>query len=92
MIIDFHAHVYPDKIAGKAVQNIGKFYNIKINQEGTVQKLLEIGRQAHIEKFVIHSAAEKPEQVRRINDFIALQCKSNTNSFIGFGALHIDMQ
>ena len=92
MIIDFHAHVYPDKIADKAVQNIGRFYNIKIDQEGTVENLLKIGRQACIDKFLIHSAAEKPEQVRRINDYIALQCKTYAKSFIGFGTLHIDMQ
>ena len=28
-IIDFHAHIYPEKIADKATQATGDFYNIQ---------------------------------------------------------------
>ena len=37
-IIDFHAHIYPEKIASKAVESIGQFYNIEMDCEGTVKK------------------------------------------------------
>ena len=92
MIIDFHAHVYPSQIADKAAHNIGKFYNVKICHNGTVETLLEIGRIAHIDKFLIHSVAQKPEQVRGINNFIASQCDAHPNTFIGFGSLHVNVR
>ena len=30
-IIDFHAHIYPDKIAEKASHSVGEFYSIPMN-------------------------------------------------------------
>jgi type IV secretory pathway VirD2 relaxase len=44
MIIDFHAHIYPDKIAAKAVVNIGEFYKLPMEGDGIVQGLLDSGR------------------------------------------------
>jgi predicted TIM-barrel fold metal-dependent hydrolase len=45
MIIDFHAHIYPEKIAARAVANICAFYNIPMGCDGTVKGLLEFGIQ-----------------------------------------------
>jgi predicted TIM-barrel fold metal-dependent hydrolase len=90
MIIDFHAHVYPNSIAPKAVVNVGNFYQIEMRCDGTVQTLLERGRLAGIDRFVIHSVAMTPAQVGRINQFIASVCAEHTQSFVGFGSLHKD--
>ena len=35
-IIDFHAHIYPDKIAEKASHSVGEFYSIPMNKIGSV--------------------------------------------------------
>ena len=91
MIIDFHAHIYPNRIAEKAVHNNSQFYNINSCCDGTSETLLQIGRYAHIDKFVIHPVAQKPEQVNSINKYTASQCKANPDHFIGFGTLHIDI-
>ncbi|MDR0731472.1 MAG: amidohydrolase family protein [Treponema sp.] len=45
MIIDFHAHIYPEKIAAKAVANICAFYNIPMGCTGTVEGLLAFKNQ-----------------------------------------------
>ncbi|MDR0641081.1 MAG: amidohydrolase family protein [Treponema sp.] len=45
MIIDFHAHIYPEKIAARAVSNICAFYSIPMGCGGTVKELLEFGIQ-----------------------------------------------
>jgi predicted TIM-barrel fold metal-dependent hydrolase len=90
MIIDFHAHVYPNQIAPKAVVNVGNFYQIEMRCDGTVQTLLERGRLAGIDQFVIHSVAMTPAQVGRINQFIASVCAEHPQSFVGFGSLHKD--
>ena len=43
MIIDFHAHIYPEKIAEKASKVIGEFYDLPMCYNGSVQRLLESG-------------------------------------------------
>lgn len=90
-IIDAHAHIYPQKIAEKATEAIGKFYDIKMQMKsGTPERLLEDGRRAGISRFVVHSCATKPEQVRAINDFIAKEIAEH-KEFIGFMTLHQDL-
>jgi predicted TIM-barrel fold metal-dependent hydrolase len=91
MVIDFHAHIYPDKIASKAVENIGEFYRLPMRGKGTVQDLLESGRRAGIGRFVVFSAAAVPGQAPRINDYIASVCGEHSEC-TGFGTLHPDME
>ena len=90
-IIDAHAHIYPNKIAEKATNAIGKFYDIKMEMPaGTPEQLLEDGVKAGISKFVVHSCATKPEQVRSINEFVKSEIDKHDN-FIGFMTLHQDL-
>ena len=44
MIIDSHAHIYPDKLARKAARSIGDFYDIDMDLDGTVDMLLKVTR------------------------------------------------
>jgi predicted TIM-barrel fold metal-dependent hydrolase len=90
-IIDAHVHVFPDKIAEKAVDAIGKYYNIKMDGIGTVKDLLFNGPKAGISKFVIHSTATRVEQVVAINNFIG-KTKKSSQCFIGLGTLHPDLE
>ena len=90
-IIDAHAHIYPNKIAEKATNAIGKFYDIKMEMPaGTPEQLLEDGVKAGISKFIVHSCATKPEQVRSINEFVKSEIDKHDN-FIGFMTLHQDL-
>jgi predicted TIM-barrel fold metal-dependent hydrolase len=91
MVIDFHAHIYPSKIADKAVVNIGEFYKIPMQKKGTVEDLLDSGRGGGIDRFVVFSAAAVPEQAARINNYIASVCGEHSE-FIGFGTLHGAME
>jgi len=86
-IIDIHAHIFPEKIAEKAVEAIGNYYGTKMPNKGTSEALIESGRQIGVYKYVVHSTATKVEQVMAINDFIAESVAANS-SFIGFGTLH----
>ena len=90
MIIDMHAHIYPEKIADKAVNSICDFYSIPMYGRGTIPDLLEKGKAAGVSKFLVHSTATKPEQVNHINDFIMASCNTN-EELIGFGTLHPGM-
>ena len=90
-IIDAHAHIYPEKIAKKATETIGVFYDIPMEMPaGTTDRLLEDGKNAGITGYIVHSCATKPEQVKSINDFIKTEIDKHSE-FIGFMTLHQDL-
>ncbi len=90
MIIDAHAHVYPDKIAAKASQAVGSFYDTSITGTGTVEQLLATGERCGIDKFLIHSVATTPHQVESINRFISNAINKYPDKLIGFATTHPD--
>ena len=84
-IIDFHCHVYPEKIASKAVAGTDTFYGVVSEHTGTPDDL--IAAAPFIDRFVIHSVATVPAQVGKINRYLAAEAEAN-DRFIAFGTLH----
>lgn len=90
-MIDFHCHIYPDKIAEKAADATGAFYGTGAPLgAGTLADLQRRGREAGFTRQLIHSVATTPAQVNSINHFIAECRNSDPEHLIGFGALHPD--
>jgi len=89
--VDIHNHIYPEKIADRAVAGVGRFYGVVMNCTGTVDELLRLQEQAGLDYSLVHSVALKPDQVITINDFIAEQCREHP-SFIGFATMHQDFE
>lgn len=91
-VIDCHCHVYPAKIAERAVDAVGDFYGIHMDvRDGTTDGLLRTCANSPVERFVIHSVATRPDQVTSINDFIANECAAHPE-FVGFMTLHQDLE
>lgn len=90
MIIDSHTHIYPDKIAGHAVESIGSFYGIPMAMDGTVDTLLRLMDDAGVDKALVCSAAVDAAHVRTVNDFIISVISRHPDRLIGFGTLHAD--
>ena len=78
-IIDIHCHIFPQKIAEKAVESIGNYYSLSMYGEGILSDLQVQGEKAGVNKFVVHSTATKAEQVMSINDYIAGVQNRNSN-------------
>lgn len=91
-IIDFHAHVFPEKIAEKATLNIGKFYDMQMHENGSVSLLLKHRERNGITHFVIQSVATAPAQVVSINDFISATVRERPDAFTGLGTIHPDFE
>ena len=90
-IIDAHAHIYPSKIAKKATETIGKFYDIEMDMsEGTAEQLIADGSKIGITRYVVHSVATNTHQVRAINEFIRAESQLYPE-FIPFMTLHQDL-
>src|SRR5512138_2236331 len=88
-IFDFHAHIYPEKIAAKATGSVSEYYGLPVACDGTVRDLVARCCPLGVRRMLVHSTATKAEQVRSINDFIIESCRGQ-EGFVGFGTLHRD--
>jgi predicted TIM-barrel fold metal-dependent hydrolase len=88
-VLDFHAHVFPAKVARKAVEAISLFYDAPMSHSGNSVDLIASGSRIGVARYVVHSTATRPDQVTGINDFIIAECRAHPE-FIGFGTLHRD--
>lgn len=88
-VIDAHCHIYPDKIAQKAANSTGKFYDIPMRYDGTISALLRVGK-GLIDHYVVQSVATTPAQVSSINRFIADSVAASSGKMTGLGTLHPD--
>ncbi len=90
-IIDFHTHIYPEKIADRAVASVGEFYNISMDSLGTADALIKQGEGCGVKGYLVQSVALTPSRVTAINDYIASECKAH-KEFYGFGTIHADFE
>lgn len=88
--LDIHSHIFPDKIALKAVQFLSDYYHFTWEGTGVLEDLKDSLDEAGINKTVIFSSATKPEQVTTINRYIRQLVEDDPERFIGFGTLHPD--
>ncbi len=86
-IIDFHTHIFPEKLASRAVANIGGYYDLPMNCDGTATGLLAECEQLPNLRCVISSATLKPENLHHGNDYLLEQAKLHPE-FIPFSSFH----
>ncbi len=91
-IIDAHCHIYPEKIADRAVHGTDTFYGIVSKRKGTAQDLIDEKNVSKVDKFVVQSVATTPHQVKSINEFVAKEVELYSEFLIGLGTLHQDSQ
>lgn len=89
-IIDTHCHIYPEKIAAKAVAGTDTFYGTVAKGDGTAASLLEINEEVGIDHALVQSVATTPKQVCSINNFIADTVAASNGKLTGLGTLHPD--
>ena len=91
-IIDAHCHIYPEKIAERAVAGTDNFYGIDSLCVGTAAVLLAECDTAGVDRAVVQSVATTPKQVASINRFIADCVAQSGGRLIGLGTLHQDSE
>ena len=91
MIIDFHTHTFPDKIAAAAVEKLSLASHIRPFSDGTARGLSESARAAGIDLSIVLPVATSPKQVAHINDFAAKTNESTEETgLFSFGCIHPD--
>ena len=91
-VINSHCHIYPSKIAARAVEGIGDFYDLHMSLNGSVDDLIKDGNKVGVVHYLVHSVATTPKQVKSINEFISEEVNAHPDLFTGFGTLHPDSE
>ncbi len=69
MIIDFHAHIYPDHVAERTLSTVRDRAVIPTHGDGTLQGLVRSMKRAGIDCSVVCGVATRPEQVDAIHEW-----------------------
>lgn len=88
MIIDFHTHIFPDKIAEKTITKLASLGGLKAYTDGTLNGLKKSMKENNITMAVILPVVTKPSQFESINTFAAQI--TGKDGIISFGGIHPD--
>ncbi len=83
MIVDGHTHVYPDRVAQRAIA--GSPADLKRYGDGTVASLTEVMAAAGVDRSVCLGIANGPDRVANANRFAGTLPRDR---FVGFGSVH----
>lgn len=70
-ILDSHTHVYPERVALRAANNLAKFYNVTVAESGTFEGLLAAEKRAEIGGMLLLPVATSWKNVDKINESAA---------------------
>ena len=89
MIIDFHTHCFPQKIAELAMKILVKRSGIiHPSHDGTYHSLLNDARRCGVDYSVVLNIATNPRQQKNVNDFAVSLL--DVEGIIPFGSVHPD--
>ncbi len=88
MLIDFHTHCFPDKIAQAAINKLSFVSGgLTPYTDGTAKGLLSLMKKSKVDKSIVLSIATNAHQQKNVNDFAASVNKEN---IIAFGSVFPD--
>lgn len=90
MLIDFHTHCFPDRIASQALEKLSfACGGITPNTDGTVDGLKALMEKHGVDKAVVLNIATNEHQQANVNDFAAA---INGGNIISFGSVFPDSE
>ena len=90
MIIDFHTHVYPDKIAERTMATLGNVPDVEAHTDGTLSGILNSMQCAGIDKSVVLPVSTRAGQFDSITKFARFINENHGDRLISFGGIHPD--
>lgn len=89
MLIDFHTHAFPERIAERAMKKLSFEGGGLVPQtRGTAASLTEEMKKDGVDLSVVHAIATNPKQQHAVNDF-AIELNRDP-AFVAFGSVHPD--
>lgn len=88
MIIDFHTHMFPDKLAERTIAGLSEKSGFKPFSDATESGNAEVMQKHGIDKSVVCNIATNAKQTENVNKF-AIHINRN-DKYISFGSVHPD--
>lgn len=93
MIIDAHTHIYPEKIAAKAIEKLEKNSGVKAKTNGIESGLRKSMKEAGIDYSLLLPVATSAKQVDTINEVAArTNDAAKETGILSFGGIHPDTE
>lgn len=93
MIIDFHTHTFPEKIAASTLEKLSAASHTRPFTDGTVNGLRASMTEAGVDLSVVLPVATAPRQVERVNESSAtISAKAGETGVLSFGCMHPDFE
>lgn len=92
MIIDFHTHIFPDKIAARSIEHLENASGITAATNGTLDGLLDSMEKNKVDLSVILPVVTKPSQFESVNRFATEVNEKYKGKLISFGGIHPDSE
>lgn len=89
MIIDFHTHTFPDRIAKASIDSLSECSGITPYTDGTVAGLKRSMQEGKVDISVVLPVVTKPSQFETVNRVAAKLCEQE-EGLISFGGIHPD--
>ena len=86
MIIDFHTHTFPDKIAAHAISSMQQTSHRLVFSDGTEQGLQQANAEAHVDLSVVLPVVTNPAKTSSINN--ASIAHTAQDGLLYFGGMH----
>lgn len=86
MVIDFHVHMFPDKLAARTIPLLAERSGLSPYSDGTLAMTLDKMKQAGVTEIVHQNIATNPKQMHNVNSF-AIECNGRPE-VIAFGSVH----
>lgn len=89
MLIDFHTHAFPEKIAARAIGKLShEAGGLEPQTDGTLASLKAEMAKDGVDISVVHSIATSPKQQHNVNDY-AMEMNRDP-AIVAFGSVHPD--
>ena len=92
MVIDFHTHIFPEKIAARTIELLEAKAGIKAATDGMLGGLLASMEASGVDLSVVLPVVTKPSQFESIQSFAKSVNEKYQGRLISFGGIHPDSE
>jgi len=90
LVIDFHTHIFPDRIASSTISMLSQKGNVKPYLDGRSDSLIASMKNNGIDKSVLLPVLTAPKQFDSVNSYTIEVSERSCGDLIPFGGIHPD--
>lgn len=92
MVIDFHTHVFPEKVVDSAVKSLEKKSGVPAHTNGCIDGLIASMKKAGVSRSIVLPVVTAPKQFSGINSFAVSINEKYSDCLTSFGGIHPDSE